>query len=192
MAAGSGVSHPARAYGASWRRPAWTSSGTDGAWAARRSSFARRSGSGSRRRSGGSSAQPPPGRIQQACPADAPVGTWASSRGDFRVMEWTDESHQRAAAAVALLLGQQSGHQRADQLPAATGVRQPVALVCTSLVHALCRGCPATGWLMLPGAPQARLRAGSRPARTSAGSPIWRSGCQGVGVDGHVWLVVRG
>ena len=35
-----------------------------------------------------------------------------------------------------------------------------VALVCTSLLHALCRGCPATGRLMLPGAPQARLRAG--------------------------------
>ena len=126
MAAGSGVSHAARAYGASWRRPAWTSSGTDGAWAARRSSFARRSGSGSRRRSGGSSAQPPPRRIQQACPADAPVGTRASSRADFRVMEWTDESHQRAATAVALLLRQQSGHQPANQ-PAACCYRRQAA-----------------------------------------------------------------
>ena len=32
----------------------------------------------------------------------------------------------------------------------AIGVRQPGAVVCTSLLHSLCRGCPATGRVTLP------------------------------------------
>jgi hypothetical protein len=54
----------------------------------------------------------------------------------------------------------------------AVGVRQPGAVVCTSLLHSSCGGCRATGTADIASHAASPVEGRSRPARTSAGSPL--------------------